>query len=262
MNTDRLLQALRTRTRLLIGIALGMIIAGCIVATQLGLTRAADWADSVAQAARASGPKGLFLFALAQTGVALVGIVPASMLGFAAGVVFGIGLGFAVAASGTLLGGLLAFWLARSLLRPWIARMLAARPAGRLVGLDEAVQRDGWRLVCLLRVSPIMPFAITSYALGLTNVRMTDYALGTLAALPALLGYVTLGMVASAGLQSVAETSASGGGLRWVLLAVGAVATLALIVRSGALLSACGLLPAQTLSKRALRRFRSSHTRC
>lgn len=260
MGVNRLLQAMRAHARLALGAALGVAILGSIAAAQFGLTGAMEWADSAAQAARASGLRGLVSFGLLQAGVALIGIVPASMLGIAAGVVFGIGLGFVVSASGTLLGGWLAFWLARSLLRPWIARMLDARPAGRMVGLDEAVRRDGWRLVCLLRVSPVMPFAFTSYTLGLTSVRKTDYVLGTLAALPALLGYVALGAVAGDGLQSAAGPSS--GWLRWVLLAGGAVATLALVARSGALLSACGLLPQSAPGSLALPHFRPNRTRC
>jgi len=254
MRIDRLSQAIPAGARLALGVALGAVIMGGIAAAQLGLTGAADWADSVAQTARTSGFKGLISFGLMQTGVALIGIIPASMLGIAAGVVFGVGLGFAVSASGTLLGGWLAFWLARSLLRTWIARMLASRPDGRMVGLDEAVRRDGWRLVCLLRVSPVMPFAITSYTLGLTRVRKADYVLGTLAALPALLGYVALGAVAGNGLHSVAAPSNGGGGLRWFLLAGGAIATLALVARSRALLSACGLLPRRAPGRRTLLR--------
>ncbi len=258
---NRLLQAARARVRLLAGVALGAAILGCIVATTLGLTATVEWADSFAQTARTSGLKGLLLFGLAQTGVALIGIVPASMLGIAAGMVFGVGLGFAVSAGGTLLGGWLAFCLARSLLRPWIARMLAARPAGRMAGLDDAVRGDGWRMVCLLRASPMMPFAITSYTLGLTGIRKADYLLGTLAALPALLGYVALGALAGDGLQGIAGRSLDGGP-RWVLLAMGVVATLALVARSGTLLSACGLLPRRAPGRRALRLLRPSRSRC
>ena len=84
----------------------------------------------------------------------MVGVVPASLLGIAAGGVYGVVLGFLLAAAGTLIGGWLAFKLARSLLRPWVERMLARRGPGRMARLDEAVTRDGWRFVCLLRISP------------------------------------------------------------------------------------------------------------
>ena len=63
--------------------------------------------------------------------------------------------------------------------------------------------QDGWRIVCLLRVSPVMPFAATSYVLGMSAVGIQAYVLGTLASLPALLGYVYIGTLAEAGLSAV-----------------------------------------------------------
>jgi hypothetical protein len=47
-----------------------------------------------------------------------------------------------------------------------------------------------------------MPFVATSDLLGLSAISLRDYMLGTLAALPALLGYVSLGAFAGAGLSA------------------------------------------------------------
>ncbi|GAN65025.1 hypothetical protein Abor_003_095 [Acetobacter orientalis] len=54
-------------------------------------------------------------------------------------------------------------------------------------------------MVCLLRISPILPFAVTSYVLGFTELSTADYILGTLASLPALLGYVFIGTLTQNG---------------------------------------------------------------
>ena len=89
------------------------------------------------------------------------------------------------------------------------------------------IVRDGWRLVALLRVSPVMPFSITSYALGLSGIGLRGYALGTLASLPPLLGYVVIGALGNAGLHAQGGVHA---GLRFWLLAAGGVATLGLTV--------------------------------
>jgi uncharacterized membrane protein YdjX (TVP38/TMEM64 family) len=83
---------------------------------------------------------------------------------------------------------------------------------------DAALGRDGWRLVCPPRASPLTPFGATSYLLGLSAVSLRDYMLGTLAALPALLGYVSLGALARAGL--LASTGAARP-FQWALLAAG-----------------------------------------
>ena len=231
------------RTRLIAGIGLGGLILGSIVAARLGWAGVTHWVDVVTDASRSAGPLGWALFTLAQTAVAMIGVVPASLLGIVAGAIYGLWLGFALSAIGTLCGGWLAFVLARSLLRPWITRRLAARTGGRIAGLDSAIAQDGWRLVCLLRISPIMPFALTSYALGLTRISKRDYLAGTLAALPALLGYVAAGVVAGQGVQIATGASSVGGPMQWVLIGVGVVATGFLILRSGALLASCGLLP-------------------
>jgi uncharacterized membrane protein YdjX (TVP38/TMEM64 family) len=178
----------------------------------------------------ASGRWGAILFFALQLAIAASGIVPASLLGMAAGAVYGIGLGFAVSAAGTLAGAWLAFRLARSLFRGRVERLLADRP--RLRNLDARLGRETWRLVCLLRVSPVMPFAVTSYTLGLSSVSPGAYMLGSLAAMPALLGYVVLGSIAHAGLQA---GQGGAGPFRWTILAVGFAATAALTLRVGRL---------------------------
>ncbi len=94
--------------------------------------------------------------------------------------------------------------------------------------------------MCLMRISPVMPFAATSYALGLTQIGQRAYLLGTLASLPALLGYVVLGALADEGLSAALG---SAGPLRWVLLTAGAVATGLMTLRIGRMLAATGLLP-------------------
>jgi uncharacterized membrane protein YdjX (TVP38/TMEM64 family) len=117
-----------------------------------------------------------------------------------------------------------------------VARLLERR--GRLKILETMLARDGLRLVCLIRVSPVMPFAPTSYVLGLSSVSTRDYVLGTLASLPALLGYVAVGSIAQSGLAIWRDGA---GPLRWALLGVGAVATLLLTVRIGRIARGVGL---------------------
>ena len=203
---------------------IALALAGCA-----GLALAAHLAgrDLTAQAlallrmARHHGGAGLAAVFAVQAAIAASGILPASVLGIAAGALFGVAGGFAAAAGGTMAGALIAFGLARSLLRPWIARWVGERPA--LARFDRALGRDGWRLVCLVRLSPVMPFAVTSYALGLSAVGFRAYALGTLAALPALAAYVVAGSVAGFGALHL-----SAGVGAWAGLALGAAATLAL----------------------------------
>jgi uncharacterized membrane protein YdjX (TVP38/TMEM64 family) len=178
-----------------------------------------------------AGSFGVIGFVLAQISIAASGVLPASLLGLAAGAVYGVVNGFVLAASSSLLGAYLAFRLSRSFFRPLIERYLARRP--RLANLDAKLAAERWRLVCLLRVSPIMPFAVTSYSLGLSRISDRDYMIGTLAALPALLGYVCLGYLAHQGVAAQAEGA---GVLRWTVICFGGVATVLLTWRIGALI--------------------------
>ena len=182
------------------------------------------------QAVRGRGGAGRALFTAVQVVVAVSGILPASMLGVAAGVLYGLPAGFAVSGAGTLAGAVLAFALSRSVLRPAVTKFLARRP--RLRELDGMVAKDGWRMACLLRVSPVMPFAATSYALGLSSITLRDYVIGTLAAMPALFGYVLLGTLAGSGM-AVWSSRPLGG---WMLV-LGVIATLVLTLRVGQLVA-------------------------
>src|SRR5580658_5000497 len=166
--------------------------------------------------ARALQGTGWLVFAVVQVVIVASGVLPASLAGMAAGAVYGVIFGFSLAATSTLMGAMVTLAISRSLARSWIERFLRLRP--RLRDLDRMLADDGMRLVCLLRLSPVMPFAATSYALGLSSVSVRDYVVGTCASLPALLGYVFLGRIAAAGLAS-GEAS----WLHWTMLGVGAV---------------------------------------
>jgi uncharacterized membrane protein YdjX (TVP38/TMEM64 family) len=175
---------------------------------------------------------GWLIFIAAQAAIALVGILPASLLGIAAGAVYGISLGFITSGIGVMAGALIAFALSRSAFRPLIAVFLGRR--ARLAALDNLVTQDRWRIVALLRVSPVMPFSLTSYALGLSGIAPRDYFIGTLASLPGLLGYVVIGAL---GGSTIAAKSGNDRLIHITLLALGAAATLALTIHLSRLLT-------------------------
>lgn len=234
------------RARLILGSALLFCV---LTGAGLALARPAETfaaGSAFLDAIRGSGELGAAIFVIAQAAVAVSGVLPAALFGTAAGAVYGAGYGFALAAVSTLAGAQFAFVASRSLLRGVAERALIGRP--RLQNLDAMIARDGWRIVSLLRISPVMPFSATSYALGLTSVSASDYLIGTLAALPALFGYVLLGALAQNGL---AEWSAGASPMRIGLLVVGGVATLALTLRLWRIARLAGLLGSKALLLRS-----------
>ena len=88
--------------------------------------------------------------------------------------------------------------------------------------VNAALQVEGLKIMILLRLSPIIPFNAINYILGVTSVKLRDYALACFAMLPGTVLYTFLG--SSAG--SIVESASSGGGnttLTIVIVVIGVV---------------------------------------
>lgn len=216
-----------------------ILVAGLAIA-RLYPAQLSALATAATQSVAVLGVTGWLLAAGMQILIALCGILPASVGGIALGMAYGIPAGFLLSAIATFIGAILAFLLPRGLFRPWVQAWVATHP--RVGLLDDAVGRDGWRLVALMRLSPVLPFAMTSYALGLTSLSLRAYVIGTLASLPALLGYVALGHFAKLGVFSLADDQA--GPWRWAILCFAIAATALLTFRLAAILRRVMRLPA------------------
>jgi len=174
---------------------------------------------------------------------ACVAFVPGALLTIAAGVIFGLGRGVLCVFAGALLGSTAAFLVSRHLARRAIEKRVAADP--RFAAIDQAIARDGLKIVFLLRLSPVFPFNLLNYALGLTRVSLRDYLLASAGMIPGTLLYVYYGTAIGSVAQLAAGAPAPGGTGRAVLLAVGLVATIAVTIvvtriARGALLKATG----------------------
>jgi len=156
--------------------------------------------------------------------LAVVAFAPGSLLTLAGGAVFGLARGTAYAFVAATLGATAAFLVARHAARPWVARRIAADP--RFAALDRAIAGQGRRIAFLLRLSPIFPFNLLNYALGLTRVRLRDYLLASAGMLPGTVLYVYYGSLAGE-VARAAGGSRTRSPLEWGLLAVGLAATLA-----------------------------------
>jgi uncharacterized membrane protein YdjX (TVP38/TMEM64 family) len=211
-------------------VVLGAALASLGVSLLLGPRIAGAVMEGAARL-RAMGSLGWVIFIGLEFLVTLVGIVPGALLGIAAGAIYGVATGFCASAAGIMAGAMAAFGLSRSMLRPWIGHVLARHR--RLAMLDGMLAKDGWRIVALLRISPVMPFSITSYALGFSGITARDYVLGTLASLPSLLGYVVIGTL---GRLSLSAGVRDGADIRFLLLGLGAVGTLVLTIHLSRLL--------------------------
>ncbi len=205
------------------------------VAAGVGLAiAAARWSDlprhavELATWSSAAGPGGALVFALAYI-LATVLALPGSVLTLAAGFAWGPRVGFAVVMPVAVAAATTAFLLGRTLLRGRVERLVGRDE--RLAAIDQAIARDGLRVVLLLRLSPVFPFSLLNYALALSRVSVRDYLIGTaLGMLPGAALYVYLGSVVSHASElasgAVRHTSPLSAALYWLGLAATAVAAL------------------------------------
>jgi uncharacterized membrane protein YdjX (TVP38/TMEM64 family) len=188
---------------------------------------AAPWAADLFDWLRQAGALGVVVYAVVFA-LAAICFLPGSILTIGAGVAYGLVWGTVIASTASALAATAAFLVARTVARGRVARWAASDP--RFAALDAAVGEHGLQLVILVRLSPLIPFNVLNYALGVTRVRLRDYALGSfLGMLPVTLLYVYLGSLAGE-VASLARGAASGGPWQHTVqvlgLAVTVVATL------------------------------------
>jgi uncharacterized membrane protein YdjX (TVP38/TMEM64 family) len=207
-----------------VALAVVVVVVLAVVATRFDLQQifrnALAWVSGL-------GPLGPLMFIVFYI-VACVLLLPGSILTLGAGFVFGVLWGSIVVSIGATLGATCAFLVGRYLARDWVARRIAGNEKFRAV--DEAVGREGWKIVLLTRLSPIFPFNLLNYAFGLTNVRLKHYFFASwLGMIPGTVMYVYIGSLAGdlATLGAGGRTRTTG---EWILYGAGLVATVVVTV--------------------------------
>ncbi len=194
-------------------VALGRLAGGYVPAF-------ATWVDGL-------GLWGHVIFIVGYA-VAVVAFIPGSVLTLAAGAIFGVAEGTAVVFVAAILGSSAAFLVARHLARDAVAQRLARD--SRFAAIDRAVGDQGRKIVLLLRLSPVFPFNLLNYGLGLTNVRFLDYVVASVGMLPGTLLYVYSGKVAGDVAAVAGGAQMEHGAEYYAVLVLGLVATLVVTV--------------------------------
>lgn len=151
-----------------------IIVIGFILAYTLLPLK--DWLGDAGDAVRALGGLGIVLYAAAYT-VGTLFFFPAALLSLCAGFAWGALDGFAVAVPSAALASVTAFTISRYLFRGKFRAWLMSRP--KAAAIYESVNKRGPVLVFLLRFSPVAPFPIINYALGLSRIPLWQFALAT-----------------------------------------------------------------------------------
>jgi uncharacterized membrane protein YdjX (TVP38/TMEM64 family) len=196
-----------------------------VLAAQVGDAR--GWLASGVEALAGLGRWGLPLFVGLYV-AATVLLLPAVVLTLGGGAVLGLARGALAVWVGATLGATAAFLIGRYLARGWVERRLTVHPDFRAI--DDAVAREGWKIVLLTRLSPAFPFVLLNYAFGLTRISLRSYvAASATGMIPGIIMYTYLGSLAGSLAAALAGTTARTPA-QWVLFAVGLLATIAVTV--------------------------------
>jgi uncharacterized membrane protein YdjX (TVP38/TMEM64 family) len=135
-----------------------------------------DWID---HEVKGKGISGELLF-IAVGGVATAVAVPRHIVSFLGGYAFGLALGTALALVATELGCVLAFFYARLIGRPLVAKRLGAR----VKRIEDFLAANPFSMTLLIRLLPVGNNFATCLAAGVSRVPARPFLLGS------LLGYI------------------------------------------------------------------------
>ncbi|KAM3100804.1 TVP38/TMEM64 family protein [Phormidesmis sp. 146-35] len=186
---------------------------------QEGLQESLTWIQSL-------GAVGAVVF-IGLYILATVLFIPGTILTLGAGVVFGVVFGSIYVFIGATLGGTAAFLIGRYLARGWVSHKIADNSKFRAI--DQSVAQSGFKIVLLTRLSPIFPFVLLNYALGVTQVSLKDFVLGSIGMIPATVLYVYIGSLA-ANLATLGTPNQTAQTAQWIFRIVGLIATIAVTV--------------------------------
>ncbi|MDX2232590.1 MAG: TVP38/TMEM64 family protein [Leptolyngbyaceae cyanobacterium bins.349] len=207
------------RVLLGLGLAMGVAILCQHVNLQTLLQSALLWAKNL-------GSVGIIAFVVIYN-LATILFIPGSLLTLGGGALYGVFWGSVYVVIAASLGATIAFLIGRYYARNWVAKQLQGHP--QFQAIDQAVAREGLKIVFLTRLSPIFPFNLLNYAFGVTCVSLKDYVIGSMGMIPGSVMYVYLGSLIGdiALLGMPQEMNSQAQTVQWLIKIVGFLATIA-----------------------------------
>lgn len=176
-------------------VALGAVVLGSILGVGLlGFVYKDDINSAVtffSEYIEGAGPAGYVAFVAGYAALEVLAI-PAIPLTMSAGLIFGPATGTILCSISGTIAATAAFLIARYAARERILALVAGNK--KFLAIDKAIGEDSFRVVTLLRLSPLLPFSLGNYVYGLTSVKLWPYIFGSwLGMLPGTWAYVSAG---------------------------------------------------------------------
>src|SRR5437016_11041252 len=213
--------------------ALGRLIALVAIVIALFLVMrflpVREWLRSFNDWVGQMGIAGIFIF-IGVYAVATVLMAPGSILTIGAGFAFGLWKGFLAVSTGATFGASLAFLVARFIARDKIEAIAKRNETFRKI--DNAIGKEGAKLIFLLRLSPVIPFNLSNYFYGLTGVRFWPYVVASwIGMIPGTFLYIYIGVAGKAAVITAAGGEAVKHGWQyWTLISFGLAATVVVTI--------------------------------
>ncbi len=167
-----------------------LVVAGLVVLFKVLPVK--EWIESFKAYVRGQGAVGYVIFGLGYIAASLIPGGPAALLTLAAGAIYGVVTGTILVSISSVTAATIAFLLAKTIFREKVTAMTSGN--AKFQSLNRAIEKEGPRIVALVRLSPVFPFTFINYAFGLTPVRTLSYVLASwIAMLPGTLAYVYFG---------------------------------------------------------------------
>ena len=131
---------------------------------------------------------------IAMIAFAAVFFLPGIPLTIIGAIIFGPLQAIIYVSTGTTLGAVLSFLIARYTARSFIEQMLGQNEIFQKI--DEGVKEKGWKMLVITRLIPLFPYNVQNYVYGLTGIDFLTYVFFTwLCMLPSITIYVLTGGV-------------------------------------------------------------------
>ncbi|CAJ1946886.1 unnamed protein product [Cylindrotheca closterium] len=97
----------------------------------------------------------------------------------------------AVSMTGSLLGAVSCFLIGRYLMRDTVQKWVRKYPL--FDAIDVAASNEGFKIMSMLYLTPVLPLGLVSYMCGTTSMRLASFATAKIASLPLYLLYTFIG---------------------------------------------------------------------
>jgi uncharacterized membrane protein YdjX (TVP38/TMEM64 family) len=206
---------------ILVAVAAVLVLGGKYLNLQDRLADALAWIEGL-------GVAGMGVFALMYI-VACVFLIPGSILTLGGGAIYGVVTGSILVSISATLGATAAFLIGRYFARNWVAKKIKGNTT--FSAIDNAVAKEGWKIVGLSRLSPIFPFSLLNYAYSLTKVSLRDFVVASwIGMFPGTVMYVYIGSLASDLASLGAGSSNDPTAAKWIINGIGFLATVLVTV--------------------------------